>query len=397
MPPTARRSLTLCVFIDAFGWALLQKNHFLEDLLPARSPLQTVLGYSSTCDPTILTGLDPQDHQHFSFFYYNPRESPFRGLSRLGILPKQITSRARVRRVMSRLLQKQLGYTGYFQIYNVPFKLLKYFDYSEKRDLYEPGGINGGQETLFDLLRRDKIPYSCSNWRLPEEQNLAELQTRIEEGKIRFAYLYLASMDGLLHSYGTDAPCIQEKIAWYDQQLRALIAKAKERYDSVDVMIFSDHGMANVESTLDVRAAIEPLGLEFGKDYAAVYDSTMARFWFLRSGAREKIEAALQKLKGGHVLTDQNLADYGCSFPERKYGELFFLADSGVLICPSFMGERPIKGMHGYAPEATNSVAMYATNNTEATTPKRLQDLFERMRQSIYETDDKVPAAAQSK
>ena len=31
---------------------------------------------------------------------------------------------------------------------------------------------------------------------------------------------------------------------------------------------------------LDLKARIEQLPLQFGKDYAVVYDSTMARFWF---------------------------------------------------------------------------------------------------------------------
>jgi hypothetical protein len=39
--------------------------------------VQTVFGYSSTCDPTIITGKAPQDHGHFPFFYYNPDLSPF--------------------------------------------------------------------------------------------------------------------------------------------------------------------------------------------------------------------------------------------------------------------------------------------------------------------------------
>jgi hypothetical protein len=43
-----------------------------------KHPLQTVLGYTSTCIPTILTGKSPQEHGHFSFFYYDPHESPFR-------------------------------------------------------------------------------------------------------------------------------------------------------------------------------------------------------------------------------------------------------------------------------------------------------------------------------
>lgn len=62
-----KRQLSLFAFIDAFGWKILQRNSFLEDLLPKRTPLETVLGSSSTCIRTILTGLMPREHGHFSF------------------------------------------------------------------------------------------------------------------------------------------------------------------------------------------------------------------------------------------------------------------------------------------------------------------------------------------
>ena len=68
--------LSLFVFIDAFGWRLLQEHSFLDDLLHTKVPVETVLGYSATCVPTILTGAWPRDHGHFAFFRYDPDASP---------------------------------------------------------------------------------------------------------------------------------------------------------------------------------------------------------------------------------------------------------------------------------------------------------------------------------
>ena len=106
--------------------------------------MQTVFGYSSTCDPTILTGLQPAQHGHFSFFYYNPQDSPFGVCRWLSLLPQSLTRRGLVRRLMSSAIRRYYGYTGYFQIYNMPFRYLPLFDYSEKRDIYQPNGINSG-------------------------------------------------------------------------------------------------------------------------------------------------------------------------------------------------------------------------------------------------------------
>jgi hypothetical protein len=121
---------------------------------------------------------------------------------------------------------------------------------------------------------------------------------------------------------------------------------------------------------------IEALGLEFGRDYAAVYDSTMARFWFLRPGAEERITAALRDEPKGRILTDADLARWHCRFRGQSYGQLYFLMVPGVLLCPSFMGETVLAGMHGYSPDHDDTHAMYAASRAPKELPKRLDDLF---------------------
>jgi hypothetical protein len=335
-----------------------------------------VFGYSSTCDPTILTGLMPQDHGHFSFFYHNPPASPFALCRMLRFLPRSITSRGRVRRMMSRLIKRLYGYTGYFQIYNMPFDRLTLFDYSEKRDLYQKGGINSGAPTIFDHLRTNGLPFHLSDWQASEERNLASLRTAVREGEIRFAYLYMAAMDAVLHAEGTDSPKVSAKIAWYEQQLRALLAEARTAGYEVRLYVFSDHGMTDIHDVCDLIPRIEATGLRFGEDYSAVYDSTMARFWFLRPEAKAPILAALAGEKRGRILHPEDLEQFHCRFPGNKYGEVFFLLNPGVLLCPSFMGEKPLAGMHGYDPADKDTHAMFASNVELADVPRRLDDLY---------------------
>ena len=371
--------ISIFIFIDAFGWELLQRHGFLDDLLTTRAPLETVLGYSSTCDPTIITGRQPSEHGHFSFFRYDPPNSPFGPYAALGKLPAVVLRRGRVRRLLSRLLKRRLGYTGYFQLYNMPFHLLPLFDYSEKRDIYQPGGINGGVPTVFDHLRTEQIPYHLSDWEASEETNLHNIETAIDERHVSFAYLYLAAMDALLHAQGTRAPAVAAKIRWYEQRIRHLIEQARRRYDEVRIFAFSDHGMTDVHLTCDLMARIDRLGLEFGLDYAAVYDSTMARFWFLRDGVRERIVEALAQESMGEILHQDRLDQYGCSFPDHRYGELFFLLHPGALINPSFMGEQPLAGMHGYEPTDPSSLAMFASSVRPDPLPGKLTDLYSLM------------------
>ena len=380
---TGRRQLSLCVFVDALGWQLVQQYPFLDTLLTTKAPLNTIFGYSSTCDPTILTGTLPREHGHFTFFYYNPRQSPFRFYRPLGLLPKSITSRGRVRSKLSQIMQPLHGYTGYFQLYNMPFRYLHLFDYSEKRDLYQPGGINSGAPTIFDFLRERQIPFSLPNWRLCEPARFAALEADIERGNVVFAYLFLGILDAILHGRGTQAPQVAEHLRWCESQLMHIVELARHHYNTVRLFVFSDHGMADITATCDLMRRVNALGLRFGTDYAAVYDSTMARFWFLNPAARDAIASVLEREPQGRIVSETQLHEWGVDFPGHRYGELFFLMEPGVLLCPSFMGEKPLAAMHGYAPEHRDSIASFMTNVTVNPLPQRLDDLYGLMRTEV--------------
>lgn len=378
MPGKAER-LSLFVFIDALGWRLSRRYGFDEALLPVQAPLDTVLGYSCTCDPTIFTGRMPREHGHFSFFVYDPARSPFGLLGALRSAPA-LADRMRVRNRLSQVTARALGYTGYFHLYQTPFERLPYLDYTEKRDLYTEGAINGGQPTIFDHLRQAQVPFHLSDWRASERTNLAALHRALDHETPRFAYLYLASLDGVLHAEGTSGPSVGAAIGRYAAQLRELVQHAERRYQEVRLFVFSDHGMADVVETVDLLPRVEQLGLEYGRDYGAVYDSTLARFWFSSDRARERITALLASEPRGRVLADAELAGYGCDFPDRRYGELFFLLRPGALLVPSYMGLRPVAGMHGYAPEAPDSTASFLSNVRDTVVPRRIDGLFDLMR-----------------
>ena len=374
--------LTLCVFIDALGWEIVRNRPFLQDALPIRTPIETVFGYSCTCGPTILTGKMPRDHGHLAFWSYAPERSPFTDMTMLAALPKTLTSRSRVRRLLSRWVARQRGFTGYFQLYNLPFDRIHLFDYLEKKDIYQPGGIVGGAPTIFDWLRHENIPFFLSDWRASEERNVEHLIDALDGGRPRFAYLYLAALDSLLHAHGTASNAVQQHLSWYETQLSRVLAMVRRWYEP-RVFLFSDHGMTDVHNTCDLVSRIERLRLGFGVDYAAMYDATMARFWFLTERGRDAITEVLQTEPRGHIVTDAQLRAWEVDFDDRRYGDLFFLLDPGVLLCPSYMGETPVAGMHGYAPGHETARATFATNVTPAPTPRRLDDLYAVMQHDI--------------
>lgn len=367
-------ALDLFVFVDALGWDLAREHRVLEDRCPFRRPLESVLGYSCACIPTILTGLRPEGHRHFAFFKFDPKRSPFRGLSWLDALPRALTGRGRVRGWLSRAVAAWLGYTGYFNLYNVPFGDLPLLDYAEKRDLYRPGGIASGAPTVFDELDARKIPYHVSDWRRPEAENVAALSDAIRRAGIRAAYLYLADLDAVLHRDGTGSPAGAQKIAGYGETLSRLTDLAGRHYRDVRLHVFSDHGMADVSAQEDVGERLAARGLRPGVDHLAVLDSTMARVWLLEPSAGPALRSALAE-GPGRVLEGADLARWGCRFAGDEYGELIYLAPPGTLIFPNHMGARPVRGMHGYDPAAPASRACYLGSAPPRTPLAGLWDL----------------------
>jgi hypothetical protein len=295
---------------------------------------------------------------------HDPKNSPFRSLKALQWLPNFITGRRRVRTLLSKFVKVQLKFRGYFDLYNIPFRYISLFDFTEKKSPLKPGGMNRGTN-IFDHLVNQGIPYHVSDPARTEEANLQALIQDITTEQIDFAFLYWPNLDGLMHHVGNNSPEVPAKLAAYEEMLGRLMSKARAHYEQVRLYVFSDHGMANCDRHLDLRAKIDALGLRMGQDYAVVYDSTMARFWFFHERARRLVTECLEEVPEGEILTDAELTDLGTLFPDRYFGELIFLVEEGTLIVPSHMGERPIRAMHGYHPDAPHSQASLLSNQPD--------------------------------
>jgi hypothetical protein len=164
---------------------------------------------------------------------------------------------------------------------------------------------------------------------------------------------------------GNQSKEVPFKLRVYEQRIERLLAVAREHYAQVRLYIFSDHGMANCDEYLDLQKEINALDVKMGRDFAAVYDSTMARFWFFHEAARQQIIEKLRTIPQGRIVPEAELRALHAHFEDHHFGELIFLVKEGVLIVPSHMGERPIRAMHGYHPSDPQSYAALLTNQKE--------------------------------
>lgn len=341
--------LSIYVLVDALGWEVVKNRPFLDDVLTDRRWLTTILGYSSGAIPTLLSGRPPAEHGHWNLFYRAPERSPFRWTRPLAALPRPLVENRVSRRALKAVARRLSGYTGYFSLYSYPVAHLPYFDLTEKRDIYQPGGLDC--RSLFDDLREHDIRYESFTYhRYTDAQTLELAPRRAAVSDARVLFLYLSGLDHHLHFHVHDAASVRRAVDWYEAGLRRVWEAASRAGREPRMFVFSDHGMTPIRWTYDLRRDVDALGLSIPGDYLPAYDSTMARFWVTSERARQALAGLLAEHPCGSLLGPAELQRLGVWFDDARYYDLLFLMKPGVLLSPSDMGAVRFAGMHGYHP-----------------------------------------------
>jgi hypothetical protein len=378
--PKKRRHITLCVLIDALGWQILQDQPFLDDVLPNRQPLETVLGFSSGAIPSILTGQPPSVHGHWNLFYYDPAKSPFAWLRGLRHFPEALVNH-RVSQKLIKETGKMFFHMGpQFECYVKP-TLMPYFNWVERTCIYEPGGISGGP-SIFDRLVENGIPYRAYSYHHWNDQEILELAQRdMENSDAEFFFVYLCELDAELHAFWAHPERLNSMLANYETKLRRMCETALSIDPEASISLFSDHGMAPVTHRYDLMKDIDALNLKMPDDYLVVYDSTMARFWFFNEQARMRVEGCLAGQTCGRMLEDAEQQRLGIYFSDRRFGETIFLLNSGCMFYRSdfHSGNWLPTGMHGYHPSDPYSDAVFLSNRATASKMSTIRDIYGHM------------------
>lgn len=160
-----------------------------------------------------------------------------------------------------------------------------------------------------DMFRTGKIPFN----------RLWKFDFCVDKPFYKIAGIereYFGSIDKFGHKFGTKSEEVKEEIRKIDRKI------LKTNFD----LIFSDHGMIDIEKTISVPITED-----------CFIDSDMARYW----GSEEE----LRKIEKNLPLVDGKIINW----PDKKFGDLIFLANAGILILPNFwQGKEKAKAMHGY-------------------------------------------------
>ncbi len=380
--------INVFIFIDSFGYELLKKHPNIHPELKYKKSVKMQFGYSSTAIPSILTGESPTTHGQFTFFYHlkNQKETMFSFFDSFifKLIPKFISTRRRFRVLISRMFKSFFNIRGYFDLYAVPFSKLKFFHYSEMKDLFDENAFEKCKN-LKDVLKEKKVKHFISNWRQTEQENFRDLKATLDEGEKEFIFAYFAGLDGVQHMHTKNSTITDNKIEYYKENLSAIFEILKRKYKEYNVAIFSDHGMTSLTDTIDLQSEIKQLGLVEGKDFLSFLDSTMARFWFYTDEARDEVCNLLNSKKYGKILSEKELSSWGIDFKDHRYGDAIFLLDPGVQLAPSDMGRDPLPGMHGYSPDHEDSDAIWLSNYEPKKYPIEVKEIYNCMMEKIEE------------
>jgi predicted AlkP superfamily pyrophosphatase or phosphodiesterase len=377
---TRKRKISLCVLIDALGWKVLEDQKFLNDMLVYRQPLKTVLGFSSGAIPSLLTGKSPSQHGHWNLFYYDPKHSPFSWLRGLRHFPEKLVNHRVSQKLIKEAGRRFFHMGPQFECYVKP-TLMPYFNWVERRCIYEPGGISGAP-SIFDGLVEAGVPYRAYSYHHWNDQQILELaQNDLEQSDAEFFFIYLCELDAELHAFWEKPDRLQSMLAEYESKLRRLFETALQLDPDASIAVFSDHGMAPVTERHDLMKEVDALQLKMPDDYLVVYDSTMARFWFFNDKARKSVDACLNRQHYGRVLDQREQQELGIYFPDYRYGETIFLLNSGCMFFRSdfHSGNWLPTGMHGYHPDDPYSDAVFLSNRPPVAPMGTIRDIHNHM------------------
>jgi hypothetical protein len=344
------KSALLVVFVDALGPASAPLFSEAGLGLSHAASLRGVLGYSSGALPTILTGAPPSRHGRMCLFAHARSGSPLAPLRWLGLVPRVVHERARLRRWVGRAFAAARGYDGYFALHRVPPAAFASLDAPEREDLFQAPSI-GGAPTWLSRARDAGLRVTVSPWQSAEADRVRAIEAAPDAD---LAFLYLSGLDGVLHRDGRESLAArswaQEAARWIARARFALATKGAERRD-VRILVVGDHGMASVDRIVDPRATLRALDA-LGATRFVFVDSTMLRV--SAGAANDAAREVLSKLPG-EVLDARGLALRDAP-ADGRYGDLIALLPEGALFAPSYLGG-PIRGMHGYDRASLSSQA----------------------------------------
>jgi hypothetical protein len=396
MTPLRPEETTLLLILDACRADYLESGEmpYLDALRKESLSGMSVSPPGFAQRTAMFTGTYPDTSQNFSAYGYDPENSPFAWMRRLGalrniyqptvfLLPVRKGIRGITKKVTGNFHTDPAWIRGQF---------LPYFGLVEDtQPIYEAGALPF--ESIFDLCRRHGRTFYYGAHPVSGDDNEIHrlLMEQIERRDPTDLYIgQFSALDEGGHPHGPYLPAswqpapdqsdrdvahMKGALAEIDRKVRTLHEALLANYEKVNLLIVGDHGMAPVRRRIDILSHVRnETKLRAGEDFVVFIDSTFAKFWFHNETARARITELLAGAEFGRILEEEEREGLRINFKHRRYGDLMFAAGVGVLFWPDYfhVRERPIKGMHGYIDKHEETYGALVLSSPHVGAPRRV-------------------------
>jgi predicted AlkP superfamily pyrophosphatase or phosphodiesterase len=358
------------VLIDALRSDYITKEDspFLYSFSIKNKYYKNVTQSRSFCERAeIFSGLSPRESGYFTAMGYSPEKSPFRNISildKLSFIDKIFGKYRYYKALKNRIIRLLfINKKVAMRSYSIPLNFLKYFSLTEDEyDFREEIAFNGKENIFKDCINNGLNIYYDSFTALnftnsnTDEERLQMVENNIDS-KHDLYLTYVGVMDSCAHVYGPDSIERKSELKKLDQRLFNFHKNIISKHKDAKFIFLGDHGMASVKHSVDLGQALNQEAklckLKAGKDFIYFLDSTMFRIWYLNENASKILN---NKLKSNPIFINNGVfvnkiiaKKEKIPFPDKRYGDLLWMANTGVLVFPDFFHTtNPYKGMHGY-------------------------------------------------
>jgi hypothetical protein len=366
---------TLLVFIDGLQFEKatnemsIFKNSENAKIIPG-------VGFSNNIYPEMLCGTTPDDVGYFN--EWSPIEANQKRMSPLSVLDcfrDMLYINAGIRKIiLKKILNRDYA--------NIPFKYIHLFKPQGSHNFRDIRGSNLLYEYDFEIY--DAVEQKLSIGK--RDRHILEVLKKTMTQ--RNTFLSLVDLDNIAHIYGLNSDEYKEHVKFVNERLAEIFIRFKELGKDNEIFVFSDHGMVDVSEivNLDIEA-------EFGKmkpdKYLYFIDSTYLRVWIKDDNLFPRLHEFLSSLNFGSLVSEKEREDFGLR--NRKFGNLIFRANEGVLLIPNFHGARPIKAMHGYdsyLPSQQTIFAKISGDKSDEKMPNRSKEIFGYLKKVLEQKEE---------
>jgi alkaline phosphatase D len=177
--------------------------------------------------------------------------------------------------------------------------------------------------------------------------------------------LYFSDVDDTTHRYGPDAPQTSNAVLMVDRALRQLLdsIRALPYGDSVNVVLVSDHGMAEISAqrAIPVGDILARAGVDTTHMEASDNGPTMS-LWFGADSARiRRSRAALDTVSHAHAYLRSEIPERWHLRDNPRAGDLLIVADEDYVVLRRGADREKVTshGSHGYDPRVTNMQGIF--------------------------------------